>query len=275
MKSGVYAFGPFFCYPWKPIINFYKGDSYSVGYKHFYTQHKDPTNLAMHFVCLFFQLFGNFSFLSVLDKSLLPAIGLGDGSTKYLSLSSAGLWTALSVLAPSSNCPLPVKLFSASAIAAAYRYAPRYSGKQIELAAYTGFSIVFVLHVLRALANSATKSVKESLRIDKQGVTILAALVGKWALYSGLKRFGMFCLILSRIYLFLFTLIYLIYFLFLFGLVNVLNFRLCWCPEEAKSACDWSICQPDDAIGREEQSAKTYCDNWYVSSVIITHVINL
>ena len=36
----LFFFGPFYGYPWKPIFNMTVGNSYKVGYKHFWAQHQ-------------------------------------------------------------------------------------------------------------------------------------------------------------------------------------------------------------------------------------------
>lgn len=38
-RSVLYAFGPFYCNPAKPVLNLVFGDGYDVGYKHFRRDH--------------------------------------------------------------------------------------------------------------------------------------------------------------------------------------------------------------------------------------------
>ena len=38
-RSVLYAFGPFYCHPAKPVLNLIWGDGYAVGYKHFRRDH--------------------------------------------------------------------------------------------------------------------------------------------------------------------------------------------------------------------------------------------
>lgn len=38
-RSMLYAFGPFYCNPAKPVLNLVFGDGYDVGYKHFRRDH--------------------------------------------------------------------------------------------------------------------------------------------------------------------------------------------------------------------------------------------
>jgi hypothetical protein len=193
LKAGVYAFGPFFCYPWKPAFNAIWGESYSLGYKHFYDQHKHPSNLGMHLVCLFFQLFGNFSFLSSIDQLFFP------GQQKYLSQISALFWS-LSLLVP-KECPLLIKISSLASIALAYFYSSSFTGPQIEIAGFAGVFFVFLIHLV---------TYWKSLKIDKQGITISIALAVKWGLYYGLQKFGILY-IKFLIYIYIFIPIFNIY----------------------------------------------------------------
>jgi hypothetical protein len=100
-KCLLFSCGPFFCYPWKPIVNEIQGVEYTVANKHFWQQHKDTWNLLWHVVCLFFQLWSNFAFLSAAEPLLLQWLGgqkFGLSSAlfskllemRYLCLSSAG-----------------------------------------------------------------------------------------------------------------------------------------------------------------------------------------
>lgn len=66
----LYALGPFFCYPWKPIINGLYNNDYETAYTNFHRDHSDPLNLILHTVCLIFQLLTNFGLLHLIDQSL-------------------------------------------------------------------------------------------------------------------------------------------------------------------------------------------------------------
>lgn len=103
VQTLLYSAGPFFTYPWKPLLNVVAGDSYAVGYKHFRNDHTDPLNLGLHVVCLFFQVTGNFGFLWHLDDALLqhqPTAVLG--AWRALSASSLVVWSLALALSPAS-----------------------------------------------------------------------------------------------------------------------------------------------------------------------------
>eukprot|EP00697_Spironema_sp_BW2_P016626 gnl/Spiro4/7994_TR4202_c0_g1_i2.p1 gnl/Spiro4/7994_TR4202_c0_g1~~gnl/Spiro4/7994_TR4202_c0_g1_i2.p1 ORF type:complete len:367 (-),score=47.68 gnl/Spiro4/7994_TR4202_c0_g1_i2:32-1132(-) len=69
----LYFCGPFFCFPWKPLVNRISGVDYSTAYsKHFRRDHSDPVNLALHAVCLVLQLWSNFALLAHIDALLIP-----------------------------------------------------------------------------------------------------------------------------------------------------------------------------------------------------------
>uniref|UniRef100_A0A7S1XJJ0 Uncharacterized protein n=1 Tax=Phaeomonas parva TaxID=124430 RepID=A0A7S1XJJ0_9STRA len=63
----LYLGAPFFSYPHKPFLQLAKGAAYARAYFHFRRDHQDAFNLAMHFFCLFYQLYGNYGWLSALD----------------------------------------------------------------------------------------------------------------------------------------------------------------------------------------------------------------
>jgi hypothetical protein len=88
----MYSFGPFFCYPWKPICNAIFGTTYALSYEHFYDQHQNRVNLIWHMLALFFQLFGNFVLLNLIDSHLPQfdeSAGFGD---RWLSMVCTILW---------------------------------------------------------------------------------------------------------------------------------------------------------------------------------------
>lgn len=173
LKSSLFSFGPFFTYPWKPILNLIYGDSYKIGYKHFYDQHKHPTNLIMHTICLFFQLFGNFALLSEVDKLLLQGKG-------YLQVISAALWIFCSVLPPKET-PSIVKLISSLCIVSACILSPGLTGPNIEIAGLAAVFLSFLVHIVKY----------GSVKIDKQGILILVVgFVGKWIIYNRLIAGG-------------------------------------------------------------------------------------
>ena len=100
-----------------------------------------------HYVCLYFQIFSNFAFLSVVDSALgvhAPALSIID---RPLSTLTAVMWVVSLLTAP-SYCPVVVKLLSLIHLMLAYQYAPLVVNSPIELWAAGGFVVVTVLHLL-------------------------------------------------------------------------------------------------------------------------------
>lgn len=100
-----------------------------------------------HYVCLYFQIFSNFSFLSVVDSALAvhtPALLIID---RPVSTLTALVWIVSLLTAP-SFCPAVVKLFSLLHLMLAYQYAPLVVESPVELWAVGGFAVVTVLHLL-------------------------------------------------------------------------------------------------------------------------------
>lgn len=139
----LYAFGPFFCYPWKPVINALAGDKYGPAYKHFRRDHSHPVNLFLHAVCMVFQLVGNFQLLDAIDNSsLLQPIAQLSGASRPLSLLTLISWCACLVFAPS---PLLVTSLSIASLFAAYYTSPLLTGPVLEYAITSVFSVALAL----------------------------------------------------------------------------------------------------------------------------------
>lgn len=168
-KASLFSFGPFFTYPWKPIMNMMIGDTYPVAYKHFWDQHRHKTNLAMHVICLFFQVFGNFSLLSAIDAKL--------GTQQFISFAAAALWILLAVLPP-SEAPAIVKAGSSAAILGALFYSSQFNGPQIEIYGLLGVFIVYLAHLVT----------HKTFTLGKQGTTIAVVLLTKWFMFYKLGQ---------------------------------------------------------------------------------------
>lgn len=139
LQSAMYGFGPFFCYPWKPVINYFWGSNYKLGYKHFWDQHQNPTNLSWHLVCLFFQVFSNFAFLRAIDLRIGAFEGLFSAATVIL-------WIAAIILP--RECPVVVKLGSVASVLFGYFYGAYLTTEQIEFWGIVGFAFVWILHIV-------------------------------------------------------------------------------------------------------------------------------
>lgn len=127
-------------------MNFYKGSPYFESYEHFWDQHKCPSNQAWHYICLYFQLFSNFAFLSIVDTTLVshyPALAMD----RPLSTVTTIMWL-LPLLLFSPQCPYVIRFLSVFHMFLAYYFAPHMVNSPIELWALGGFAVLTVLHLL-------------------------------------------------------------------------------------------------------------------------------
>lgn len=170
----LYGLGPFFAYPWKPIINALFGTSYINAYKHFYEGHKLKFNLLLHFVCLLFQVIGNFALLNAIDEKI-------DYKYNLLSISTLIIWS-ISLITP-KECPMIIKISSIIFMIIAYQIAPLFSGKAIETYGFILFGIVWFFQVLKT---------RNWTKLNKDSVLILVVLSAKLLLgyYLSLKYDG-------------------------------------------------------------------------------------
>jgi hypothetical protein len=113
-QTVLYAFAPFFAYPWKPLLNDVLGGDYAASYKHFRAQHMDGTNLALHMLCLVWQLSSNYAFLRELDRHVEEHTGF----KRFFSNMTSLLWSWH--LCRTSPTPVHVKLLSVGCIAAGH-----------------------------------------------------------------------------------------------------------------------------------------------------------
>jgi hypothetical protein len=136
----LYAFGPFFCYPWKPIINTFGGSSYPTGYKHFWLQHQDPFNLLWHFICLIYQILGNFSLLALVDQYLFGS------HDRWISKITALGW--ILYLGSTQNCPAMARIGSSISIGLAYHFVPSLSLSLIEYFVGISFTLIWIFQAI-------------------------------------------------------------------------------------------------------------------------------
>ena len=116
LQTLLYAPGPFFCYPWKPVVNAVAGDSYSHAYAHFRRDHNTGTNLVLHAICLVFQLTCNFALLVGID-SALDTRSWTSYSLPVVATTTALLWGLALLPTPA---PGVVTLASLASLGAAY-----------------------------------------------------------------------------------------------------------------------------------------------------------
>jgi hypothetical protein len=162
----LYAFGPFFCYPWKPIINTFGGSSYPTGYKHFWLQHQDPFNLLWHFICLIYQIIGNFSLLNLVDQYLFTA----SSDARWLSKITALGW--ILYLGTTQKCPAIARISSVISIGLAYHFVPLLSLTSVEY--FVGISF-FLIWIFQAVT-------RNRFSLNGDAPTILLLLIVKFSL---------------------------------------------------------------------------------------------
>lgn len=117
-QAVLYAFGPFFGNPIKPILNHLLGDGYEIAYTHFRRDHSSGPNIRMHLVCLFFQLLANFALMQELDSKLVAHQIPHEinGVAVNFSTTTAALWSLTLCFTPA---PLICTLLSIGSIYAA------------------------------------------------------------------------------------------------------------------------------------------------------------
>mmetsp|Transcript_16890 Transcript_16890/g.43101 ORF Transcript_16890/g.43101 Transcript_16890/m.43101 type:complete len:310 (+) Transcript_16890:26-955(+) len=151
LQALLYAPGPFFCFPWKPLVNHLWGDAYKKAYSHFRRDHNTPANLALHFICLVFQVTTNFALLHHLDGMLASHLAPLE-AVPLLSASTAVVWTGYLLLA-SSPAPLIPRLLATFAVVGSFLSAPHLPHPlTVELAVMVMFAGVLVLAVRSAAA---------------------------------------------------------------------------------------------------------------------------
>ncbi len=117
LKTVLYAGGPFFAYPHKPLMDALDGVGYRLAYKHFRRDHQDPKNLLYHCMCLVGTVAFNFSFLAEIDAKLHFYHITNTASPVATSTTMLWLWQ---LLFRSKEAPALVKLISSATILAAY-----------------------------------------------------------------------------------------------------------------------------------------------------------
>jgi hypothetical protein len=165
LSTVLFAGAPFFFFPPKAAINARFGSSFEVAYYHFRQNHRNAVNLALHTLCLFVQLFGNFALANEIDArmSALPAKqalppALRDART--LSIASAVIWAVVQFR---SGAPLYVSALSTLCIALAYFVAPLLTVELMDAGAFGGFLIVLLLSNLAT--GAAIVSMNDTMKV--------------------------------------------------------------------------------------------------------------
>lgn len=169
LQSLLFASGPFYTYPWKPLINSLIGHSYALALLHFKKAHYGTVNLALHGVCLFIQVAGNFGLLRRIDTVLL---GVPADSThvqfKSLAFACAASWCLPLLLSPA---PKLISLASAAVIAAAYVLSAKVTMPVFELLSCGGFAVALVI-------SNALTPTRKKLPLVKVAAAVLG--MGAW-----------------------------------------------------------------------------------------------
>src|SRR3989338_5630300 len=157
----LYFFGPFYGYPWKPFVNAAAGDSYAVAYKYFRRDNQHPVNLALHSICLYFQLIGNFALLSAVDAAFPPSSYLPAAlhppalPGNLLSLATLLLWSGYLLLAPA---PLLCTVAAVGSLVGCYFAGALLSGPTIEFWTVVPFSVVLIFGLFMCPPKQTPKS---------------------------------------------------------------------------------------------------------------------
>ena len=142
LQSIVYSGGPFFGYPWKPLLNSLYGGGYLESYKHFRAQHLVGSDLFYHCLCLVWQLSSNYAFLGSMDEALEKHKYVKPNTRLVATLNSL-VWAWH--LCRTSPTPLSVKLCSVLCIYLAHTSAGQWFQRHWE-------SVVFYQGFLEAAA---------------------------------------------------------------------------------------------------------------------------
>lgn len=151
VQTILYAGGPFFVYPWKPLLNVTQGSTYQAAYTHFRRDHQYPGNLAAHMACLYYQLLSNFALLTHADEYVInhfPRLLGGKvlGQVGPVSTLCSVGWAAQLVFAPS---PLVVKVGSLASLTVAQLMGTTVSSQWIPLLLGQGLLEAFAINVLQ------------------------------------------------------------------------------------------------------------------------------
>jgi hypothetical protein len=140
IQAILYAFGPFYAYPYKPLLNHSFGDSYEIGYKHFRRDHNTVLNQLAHLICLVLQVAGNFLFLHYLDAKIPSG---WTGALPLISISTAIVWISVLVRG-ATGAPMIANALAVGSIVAALLSAPSLDPQTLEFGTIAAFLALFV-----------------------------------------------------------------------------------------------------------------------------------
>jgi hypothetical protein len=135
----LFSVAPFFFIPPKGAAFRAVGSDFATSYYHFRQNHRNAVNLALHLVCFFVQIFGNFALLAEVDARLGTERVSG---VRTLSLVSAVMWALINFF---SSAPKLSSVISAACIALAFVVAPHITPRAMDAGVFGSFLLMLVL----------------------------------------------------------------------------------------------------------------------------------
>ncbi|KNC50574.1 uncharacterized protein AMSG_00735 [Thecamonas trahens ATCC 50062] len=178
LQTLLYAPGPFYCYPWKPVVNALAGDGYATAYKHFRRDHRTAPNLALHMVCLVFQVLGNFALLDTLDNIVAPLLQGSPIARPIAAVTAAG-WALALATAPA---PFVCTLLAIATVAGGFWASPAIDPMLLEMTCIGTFLAVLLL----------------TLGVSKKVLAATAGWGAWFGLWAGLEAYAGLALAGSR-----------------------------------------------------------------------------
>lgn len=136
----LFTTAPFYFFPPKAFLNRIFGSNYEIAYYHFRQNHRNAVNLALHFVCFWMQIIGNFCLLAELDRRYVPQ--RIPGQDRFLSLVSAAVWSLTQF---TSGAPIIASVLSTGSIVSAYLAAPFVTPALMDAGCFGSFLLMLVL----------------------------------------------------------------------------------------------------------------------------------
>lgn len=137
LSVALFSPGPFYFFPPKAGLNRAFGSDFETSYYHFRQNHRNAVNLALHVICFFVQIVGNFALLNEIDKrhERIPGVRL-------MSIVSAVLWSGVQLMSPA---PKYVSILSSLCIGGAFAIAPFVTPRLMDHFSFGGFLLTLVL----------------------------------------------------------------------------------------------------------------------------------
>jgi len=178
-KAILYGGAPFFCWPYKPLLNAIEGKQYARAYAHFRRDHQDPLNLFYHCLCLVFQLAFNYSLLSEVGRGLSRRLRGDDKHAHLLPLVTTAAWSW--TLLRTKEAPFIVRCGSVGALALAYMLRDKIREYKDMVPFATGMLEMMALQVFVIEKAKNTSGVGRKPMNMKQLVLLI---LGRWSLQA-------------------------------------------------------------------------------------------